>query len=99
MTEKHPLSLSFSNADKYIFECNSIKESENKCLIFTSTENNKQVFELYEKLWSEIKKQIKAIISGESIKYRNDFTKIRLDSYDDLPLGKVLCFSVLNINQ
>ena len=23
--------------------------------------------------------------------------KIMLDSYDDLPLGKVLCFSVLNI--
>ena len=23
--------------------------------------------------------------------------KIRLDSYDDLPLGKILCFSVLNI--
>ena len=23
--------------------------------------------------------------------------KIRLDSYDDLPLDKILCFSVLNI--
>ena len=23
--------------------------------------------------------------------------KIRLDSYDDLPLNKILCFSVLNI--
>ena len=96
---KIPLSLSFSNADKYIFECNSIKESENKYLIFTLTENKKEVFELYKKLWDEIKKQIKAIISGKSIKYRNDFTNIRLDSYDDLPLGKVLCFSVLNIIQ
>ena len=30
-------------------------------------------------------------------KYKNDFIKIRLDSYDDLPLNKILCFSVLNI--
>ena len=51
---KIPLSLSFSNADKYIFECNSIKESENKCLIFSSTENNKEVFELYKKLYPQI---------------------------------------------
>ena len=43
----------------------------------------------------KLKKQIKAINCGESIKYEKDFTKIRLDSYyDDLPLGKVLSFSV-----
>ena len=60
-------------------------------------ENNKKVLELYKKLWSEIKKQIKAINSGESIKYKNAFMKIRLDSYDDLPLNKILCFPVLNI--
>ena len=53
---------------------------------------------IYKKLWSEIKKQIKAINGGESIKCKKDFMKIRLDSYDDdLPLGKVLIFSVLNI--
>ena len=61
------------------------------------TEINKKVLELYKKLWSEIKKQIKSINSGESIKYKNDFIKIRVDSYDDLPLHKILCFSVLNI--
>ena len=27
----------------------------------------------------------------------NDFMKIRLDSYDDLVLKKILCFSFLNI--
>ena len=61
------------------------------------TENNKKVLELYQKLWRKIKKQIKAIKRGELIKYRNDFMKIRLDTHDDLPLNKILCFSVLNI--
>ena len=57
------------------------------------------MLELYKNFWSEIKKQIKAINSGESIKYKNDFIKIRLDSYDDdgLPLNKILCFSELDI--
>ena len=60
------------------------------------TENNKEVLDAYKKPWSKIKKQIKSIC-GKSIKYKNDFMKIRLDSYDDLPLDKILCFSVLNI--
>ena len=55
------------------------------------------MLELYKKFWSEIKKQIKAINSGESIKYKNDFMKIRLDLYGDLPLNKILCFSVLDV--
>ena len=47
------LRLSFSNIDAYIIE-----ENENKYLIFALTENNKEVLELYKKLWSKIKKQI-----------------------------------------
>ena len=54
-----PLCLSFSNVDTCIVE-----ENENKYLIFTLTENNKEVLELYKKLWSEIIKQIKAINSS-----------------------------------
>ena len=53
--------------------------------------------ELNKKLWSEIKKQIKAINSCKSIKYKNDFMKIKFDSYDDLPFNKILYFSVLDI--
>ena len=87
------LCLSFSDVDAYIIE-----ENGNKHLIFTLTKNNKKVLELYKKLWSKIKKQVNAINSNASIKYKNNFMKIRLDSYDDdLPLGKVLCFSILNI--
>ena len=83
-----PLCLSFRDVDSYI-----IKEKR----IFALTENNKEALDAFKKLWSEIKKQIKAINSGESIKYKDDFMKIRLDSYDDLSLNKILCFSVLNI--
>ena len=69
----------------------------NKNLIFALTENKKEVLELYKKLWSEIKKQIKAINRDESMKYKNNFMKIKLDSHDDLSLNKILCFSVLDI--
>ena len=92
-----PLCLSFSNVDAYIVE-----ENENKYLIFALTKNNTKVLQLHKKLWNEFEKQIKAINSCEcnsieSTKYRDDFMKIRLDSHDDLPLNKILCFSVLNI--
>ena len=88
-----PLYFSFNDVDLYIIEGN-----ENKYLIFALTEDNKEVLELYKKLWGEIKKQIKAINKGESIKYKNDFMKIRLDSHDDdRTLDKILCFSVLDI--
>ena len=60
------------------------------------TENNR-VLELYKKLWNRINKQIKTINSGESIKYKNDFMKIRVDSNDDLPLNKILYIPVLDI--
>ena len=87
-----PLCLKYSDVDAYIVE-----ENEIKYLIFALTEDDKEVLELNKKLWSEIKKQIKAINNYESIKYKNDFMKTRLDSYDDLPLNKILYFSVLDI--
>ena len=46
-----PLCLSFSDVDAYIIE-----ENENKYLAFALTENNKEVLELYKKLWTKIKK-------------------------------------------
>ena len=87
-----PLRLTFSDVDAYIIE-----ENENKYLIFALTENNKAVLEPYKKLWSKIFKKIKAINSEGSIKYKDDFMNIRRDSYDDLPLNKMLFFSVLDI--
>ena len=90
--KKVPLCLSFSDVDAYIIE-----KSENKYLVLALTENNKKVLHAYKKLWSKTKKQIKTINRGKSIKYKNDFMKIRLDSNDGLPLSKMSCFSVLNM--
>ena len=98
-----PLCLSFSDADVYIIE-----ENGNKYLIFALTKNNRKVLEIYKIIWSKIKKQSKcnsaeAINSNEcnsieSIEYEKYPIKIRLDSYnDDLPLDKILCFSILDI--
>ena len=62
---ENPLCLSFRDVDTYIIE-----ESGNKYLIFALTEKNKKVLELYKKRWSEIRKQVKEINSGESVKYK-----------------------------
>ena len=43
------------------------------------------LLEPYKKLWSEIKKQTKSINKSKSVKYKNDFMKNRLGSYDNLP--------------
>ena len=90
-----PLCLSFSNVDAYIIE-----ESGKIFLIFSSTENNKEELELYKKLWNEIKYPIKTINSKKcnSIEYENDIMKIILNLHDDVPLNKILHFSVLNIS-
>ena len=88
-----PLCLSFSSVDAYIIE-----ENENKCLIFALTEKNKKMLEMYENLWSEVKKQIE-YNSTESTNYEKDAMKIRLDSYDDdLPFYKILSFSDFKYN-
>ena len=85
--------ISFSDVDAYIIE-----ESGDKYLIFALTKKIKKCEKKYAELFDEIKNQIETINGGESILYKKDFMKIRLDSYyDDLPLGKILSFSVFNI--
>ena len=103
-----PLCLSFSDADAYIIEGN-----KNKYLIFASTENNRKMLKMYQKLWSKIKKLIECnsvecnsietinsnkCNSTKPTEYEKDSMKIKFDSYDDdLPLNKILWFSDLNI--
>ena len=54
-------------------------------MIFTLTDKNKEASENYKELWSEI-----GTIRGiEPIKYEKDFIKIKFESDDDLPLGKI----------
>ena len=68
-----PLCFRFSDVDAYIIE-----ENGNKYLIFALTKKNKKVLDVSKKLWSETKKQIKAMNSGESIKYKKDLMMIYL---------------------
>ena len=44
----------------------------------------------YTKIWDKIKNQTETINGGEPIKYKKDFMRIRFESDDNLPLGKML---------
>ena len=87
------LCFSFSDANAYVIE-----ESGNKYLILALSKKNKKVLEIYKKLWNEITNQPIAINGGESVKYKKNLVKIKLNTNDDdLPLGKILSFPVSSI--
>ena len=85
LDSSNSLYLVFNNIDAYIEENN-----ENKYLAFALTGNNKEALENYTNLCDEIKNEIETIREIEPIKYEKDFMKIRFESDDDLPLGKIL---------
>ena len=62
----------------------------NKYLILDST--NK-----YEENWSGIRPEIKRINRGKELFYEKDYSKIKVDTDDDLPLKKTLKFPTLTI--
>ena len=55
---------------------------------------NKVALENYTELWDEVQDQIELISGNKPIEYRKDFMKIKFESDDDLPLGKILSISV-----
>ena len=62
------------------------------------TENNgEEILRPYKKLWNKIKKQIKEINGGKSIKYKSRFMKTEVNLNDKLPLNKLLYVPVLDI--
>ena len=71
------------------------KNNENKYLVFTPTEKNKEALKNYKKIWEETKKQVEVINDDKPIEYRKDFMKIKFESDDDLPLSKT--FNVLDM--
>ena len=79
------LYLVFNHADVYFKENN-----ENKCLIFASTNKNKEALENYTELWDKPKNKTETIKGIESIKYEKDFMKTRFKSDNSLPLGKII---------
>ena len=81
----NPLYLMLAPTDGYAEENNG-----NRYLVIASTDKNSKVLIKYEKLWNEVKYLIKTINSGKVIEYGKDYKKIRFESDDNLPLGKVL---------
>ena len=72
------------------------KNNGNKYLVFDSSDENKQVLKKYKKLQDGIKNKIENINDG-ACKYDKDFTKIKFDTDDDVPLNKPLNLHMLII--
>ena len=73
------------------------KKNGNKCLIFDSVDENKEVFKKYPDVWDGIKNKIKAINNDKENDYGNGYLKIKFNSDDDLPLNKPVKFHLMTI--
>ena len=82
----NPLYLRIDNASGYIEEIN-----EDKYLVFDDTDENKELLKRYDDVFNGIMSKIKKI-DDDWLKYTKDYTKIKLNSDDNLPLNKQLKF-------
>ena len=87
----NPFYFQVNHANGFIKEKN-----RNKHLIFDTTEENKEWQKKYEDVWNGIKNKINTIKSGE-FDYEKDYTKIKFNSDDYLPLNKPLKFHAMTI--
>ena len=87
----NPFHLQVNQANGYIEEKNG-----NKYLIFDTTDENKELQKKYKDVWNGIKNKINTINSGE-FDYEKNYTKIKFNSDDDLPLNKPLKFHAMAI--
>ena len=92
ITSVNPLYRIINDVDGYIEE-----NDKNKYFFFASTNNNKEVLKKYIKLWDQVKYHIQTINDDEFGEYGKDYMKIKFYSDDNLPLNKILKFSVLTI--
>ena len=87
------LCLTVNHASGYIKEKN-----RNKHLIFDDSVNEKSgLLKKYIELWDKIKNEINLINGGKEISYEKDYTQIKFNSDDNLPLNKPLKFYVMTI--
>ena len=87
----NPFHLQVNQANGYIEEKNG-----NKYLIFDTTDENKELQKKYKDVWNGIKNKINTINSGE-FDYEKNYTKIKFNSDDGLPLNKRLKFHAMAI--
>ena len=80
-------------------ECNSIEKKNNGNKYLFS--EKKEVLKKYKEVWDGIKNKIENINAGGcnsvECKYGKDFTKIKFDADDDLPLNKPLNLHMLTV--
>ena len=87
----NPLFLNITHSNGYIEE-----KGANKYLVFDSIDENKELLEKYNDVFSGIRDKIKEINSNEC-DYEKDYMKIKFNSDDDLPLNKSLKFTLMAV--
>ena len=88
----NPLYLIIGKVDGHIEENNG-----NKYLVFDSIDENKEVLKKYTERWDGTKNEIETINGSKKGEYGKDFTKIKFNTYDNLPLNKLLKLHMLTI--
>ena len=88
----NPWYLNTDHASGYIKE-----KGVNKYLVFDSTDENKELLKKYNDVWNGIKNKIKEIEDSQC-NYEKNYTKIKFNSNDNLPLNKPLKFHIITIN-
>ena len=78
----NPFYLRIDHANGYIEE-----KGVNKCLVFDSTDENKELLKKYNDVWNGVRDKIKEVSSNEC-DYEKDYIKIKFNSDDNLPLNK-----------
>ena len=72
--------MRIDNASGYIEE-----KGSSKCLIFDSTDENKELLKRYDDVFNRIMGKIKKI-DDDWLEHTKDYTKIKFNSDDNLPL-------------
>ena len=87
----NPLYLRIDNASGYIEEIN-----EDKYLVFDVRDENKKLLKRYDDVFNGIMGKIKKI-DDDWLEYTKDYTTIKLNSDDNLPLNKPLKFHTMTV--
>ena len=87
----NPLYLRIDNASGYIEE-----DWTHKYLIFDSTDENKELLKRYDDVFNGLIDKIKKI-DDDWLEYTKDYTKIKFNSDDNLPLNKPLKFYQMTV--
>ena len=87
----NPLYLGITRANGYIED-----KGINKYLIFNSTDEDKELLKNYNNVFNGIRNKIKEINNNEC-DYEKDYSKIKFNSDDNLPLNKSLKFRLMTI--